>query len=431
MMARALGPHPDGVSFEALAVLRHTAFRRLWLAQSVSLVGDWFTLIALAVAVSRASSGSGLAVGGLLLTQLLPTALVGPLSGVLADRFDRRRLLVVSDLTRAAIVLMLIPAVRAGALWPVFALALLHFSVATVFEPARSALVPRLVGASQLVAATTLTSVTWSVMTALGGMLGGSILAAVGTAAAFVADALTFAVSAALIVSMGPVPAAEGVAGGESAGPGLRDGLRYVRSHPVTGAVLGVKAIAGIGLVDTFLVLYATHVFPRGEGGAISLGLLWACFGVGAMLGPALLNLANDGSVRRMRRLIVVGSALIATGLGALALAPTLTATGLAIVLRGMGGSTNWTYSTVILQKVVPDGLRGRVLALDLACLTLTATFGTLAWGWAIDRVGVRPVLLVVAAVCGVAGLIWAALLPWMERDEVGAEGLDSEAVIR
>lgn len=406
------------MSSGALAVLRNTAFRRLWLAQAVSLVGDWFTLIALAVVVSRASGGSGLAVGGLLLTQLLPTALVGPLSGVLADRFDRRRLLVLSDLTRAAVVLLLIPAVRAGTLWPVYALALLHFSVATVFEPARSALVPRLVGAGQLVAATTLTSVTWSVMTALGGMLGGSILAAVGASTAFVADALTFVASAALIVSMGPIPAASNAPGAENAGPGFRDGLRYVRAHPVTGAVLLVKAIAGIGLVDTFLVIYATRVFPRGEGGAASLGLLWACFGVGAMLGPALLNLANDGSVRRMRRLIVVGAALIASALGALALAPTLGASCLAIVLRGMGGSTNWTYSTVILQKVVPDGLRGRVLALDLACLTLTATFGSLAWGLAIDRVGVRPVLLVVAGVCGIAALTWAALLPWMERGE-------------
>src|SRR5262245_65960743 len=130
----------------SLSVLRNPAFRRLWIAQAVSLVGDWFTLIALAVAVSHDSGGSGFAVGGLLLTQLVPTAVVGPLSGVLADRFDRRRLLVISDLTRVVIVLLLIPAVRAGALTPIYALALLHFTVATVFEPARAALVPGLVG---------------------------------------------------------------------------------------------------------------------------------------------------------------------------------------------------------------------------------------------------------------------------------------------
>ena len=191
-------------------VLRNPAFRRLWLAQAVSLVGDWFTLIALSVVVSRATGGSGVAVAALLLTQLVPTALAGPFAGVLVDRFDRKRLLVTSDLLRAGIVLLLIPAVRAGALGPIYALALAHFTVATVFEPARSALVPRLVSGAELVAATTLTSVTWSVMTALGGVLGGTVLALLGATTAFVIDALSFAASAGLIATIAdPAPPIE------------------------------------------------------------------------------------------------------------------------------------------------------------------------------------------------------------------------------
>lgn len=404
-----------------LRVLRNRDFRQLWMAQAVSLVGDWFTLIALAVVVSRASGGSGLAIGALLLTQLLPTALVGPFSGVLADRFDRRRLLVASDVLRAGIVLLLIPAVLGEALVAVYALALTHFTVATVFEPARSALVPRLVSPAQLVAATTLTSVTWSVMTALGGVIGGSVLAVLGVAAAFVVDALTFVASAALIASIGGSVASspEAPDGAEHTGPGFRHGLSYARQHPVTAATLLVKSIAGLGLVDTFLVIYATRLFAMGEGGAISLGVLWACFGLGAILGPTLLNLANDGSVRRMRRLVVAGSALIACGMGLLGLAPTLAVTGWAIVLRGMGGSANWTYSTVILQMVVPDRLRGRLLAMDLACLTATAALGSVAWGAAIDAFGVRGVVLFVSGLCLLATLGWAAALPWMERREV------------
>ena len=406
------------VRLRPLAVLRNSAFRRLWAAQAVSLMGDWFTLIALAVVVSRSAGGSGFAVGGLVLTQLLPTALVGPFSGVLADRFERRRLLIVSDAIRAGLVLLLIPAVHSGALWSVYTLAVLHFTVATVFEPARSALVPRLVTAAELLAATTLTSVTWSVMTAVGGIIGGSLLSLLGVTTAFALDSLTFAVSAALIATIGPAGPRPEPRAGEATGPGFRDGVRYLRAHSVTAAMLLVKSIAGLGLVDIFLVIYATRLFPVGEGGAASMGLLWGCFGAGALLGPTLLNLANDGSVRRMRRLVVVGSALIVSGLGLLGLAPTLAAAGLAIVLRGMGGSTNWTYSTVILQKVVPDGLRGRLLAMDLACLTLTAAFGSLAWGLALDRVGVRPVVLFVAGLCGLATLGWAASLRWMERAE-------------
>lgn len=405
------------MSRTTLGVLRNAAFRRLWLAQAVSLVGDWFTLIALSVVVSRATAGSGLAVAALLLTQLVPTALVGPFAGVLADRFDRRRLLVASDLTRAGIVLLLIPAVRGGALLPVYALALAHFTVATVFEPARSALVPRLVSGGELVAATTLTSVTWSVMTALGGVLGGSVLALVGASAAFAVDALTFLASAGLIATV-VSPPAEDEHAGASAGPGFRDGLRYVAGRPATAAVLLVKSIAGLGLVDTFLVIYATRVFPIGDGGAVSLGLLWACFGLGAMLGPASLNLVNDGSVRRMRRLIVVGSVLVVSGLFALSRAPNLAVAGVAILLRGMGGSTNWTYSTVMLQMIVPDRLRGRLFAMDLALLTLTAAFGSVAWGFAIDRFGVRAAVQAVSGLCALAALAWTAALPWMERSD-------------
>src|SRR5262249_32629004 len=146
--------------------------------------GDWFTLIALAVLVSRDSGGSGLAVSGLALAQMAPWVLVGPWSGVLADRFDRKRLLVASDLARVAVVLLLIPAAEARRPLVVLALALSHFALASVFEPARAALVPRLVGPHELVAATTLSSITWSVMLAAGGLLGGSVLSRIGLRAA-------------------------------------------------------------------------------------------------------------------------------------------------------------------------------------------------------------------------------------------------------
>jgi MFS family permease len=119
-----------------------------------------------------------------------------------------------------------------------------------------------------------------------------------------------------------------------------------------------------------------------------------------------------------MRRLIVLGSVLVVAGLSLLAHAPSLAVTGLAIVLRGMGGSTNWTYSTVILQKIVPDSLRGRLFAMDLALLTLTAALGSVVWGFAIDRLGVRLVVQAVAALCGLAALAWAGALRRIERRE-------------
>ena len=398
------------------------AYARLWLAQAVSLVGDWFTLIALSVLVSRDTRGSGLAVSGLLLMQLLPTVLVGPFSGVLADRFDRRLLLITTDLLRCGLVLLFIPAAGSGHLGLLYLLAFLHFTVSTAFEPARSALMPNIVEPAELVAASTLASVTWSVMAAVGGVLGGSVLAAVGVTDAFLVDGLTFAASAGLIASIGPAERRERDPALHPTGPGFRDGLGYVAAHPVTGAALLIKAINGLALVDTFMVIYATRLFVVGEGGAGSMGLLYASFGVGAVLGPLLLNVVNDGSVRRMRRLIVAGSALISSGLFVLAGAPTLAVTALAIVLRGMGGSTNWTYSTIILQKTVPDRLRGRLFSIDLANATLAAAGAAVAWGFLIDRVGVRTVVLVAASLSLAPLAAWTASLRWMERREAVAE---------
>lgn len=398
------------------------AYARLWLAQAVSLVGDWFTLIALSVLVSRDTRGSGLAVSGLLLMQLLPTVLIGPFSGVLADRFDRRRLLITTDLLRCGLVLLFIPAVGSGHLGLMYVLAFLHFTVSTVFEPARSALMPNIVEPAELVAASTLGSVTWSVMAAVGGVLGGSVLSAAGITDAFLVDAFTFAASAGLIVSIGPAERRGRDPATHAAGPGFLDGLRHVAAHPVTGAALLIKAINGLALVDTFMVIYATRLFVAGEGGAGALGLLYASFGVGAVLGPLLLNAVNDGSVRRMRRLIVAGSALISSGLFVLAGAPTLAVTALAIVLRGMGGSTNWTYSTIILQKTVPDRLRGRLFSIDLANATLAAAGAAVVWGFLIDRAGVRVAVLVAASLSLAPLAAWTASLRWMERREAATE---------
>lgn len=399
-------------------LVENRAYGRLWAAQAVSLVGDWFTLIALGVLISRETKGSGLAVSALLLAQLLPAVAVGPLAGVLADRFDRRRLLIATDLVRAVLVLLFIPAAGAGSLPCLYVLAGLHFGVSTVFEPARSALMPHLVRPQELVAASTLSSVTWSMMAAVGGIVGGSILSMIGIRAAFLVDALTFLASGLLIAAVPSPPRADPRPVGLTARPRFVDGLRYAAAHPVTGATLLVKAINGVAVVDTFMVLYATRFFMVGENGAGSLGLLYGSFGVGAILGPLLLNVVNDGTASRMRRLIVVGSALISSGLFLLGAAPALWVASLAIVLRGMGGSANWTYSTIILQKTVPDHVRGRLFAIDLGNAQLAAAVASVLGGFGIDRVGVRPIVWLAAAVSLGPLALWTFCLPWMERRE-------------
>jgi MFS family permease len=396
---------------------RRPAFARLWLAEVVSLGGDWFTLVALSVAVVRASAGSGLALGALIVTQLLPMVVLGPWSGVLVDRVDRRLLLVASDLARVVIVLLFIPAAGSGRLAPLYALALLHFAVGTVFEPGRAALLPSLVEDPELVRASTLSSVTWSVMAAAGGVASGAVLASLGLRAAFLLDAASFVVSALLIASIRPGQVRPGE-------PHLLDtrsvaeGFAHLRRHPVTLATLLVKTILGIATVDTFLIFYATRVFPWGAQGALSLGLAWAAFGIGAILGPLLLNRANDGTTSRMRRFVVLGSSLLTAALFTLAAAQSLAVFLVAILLRGAGGSSNWTFSTILVQRTVPERLRGRLFGLELAANHLAAMVFSLLWGFLLDRAGVRPTVTAAALLSALPFALWAAGVGAMDRQE-------------
>src|SRR5678815_4347597 len=166
-------------------------FRSLWLAQVISLMGDWFNTIASVIIVSRYSA-SGLAVGGLFLARALPPFLLSPVAGVVADRFARRTILILSDILRACIVLGFLLVDRPGRLWLLYVLTVLQFSVSAFFEPARAALVPALVENKELLTANTLSSITWSAMLALGGAIGGLTASLFGVKVSLVVDALTF-----------------------------------------------------------------------------------------------------------------------------------------------------------------------------------------------------------------------------------------------
>lgn len=401
---------------------RRPAFARLWVAEVISLGGDWFTLIALALVVARAGHGSGLALGGLMAVQLLPMVVIGPWSGVLVDRVDRRRLLIASDFARVAIVAGLALAADGGPLPLVYGLAFLHFAVATVFEPGRAAILPSVVAEPELVAASTLSSVTWSVMAALGGVLSGILVAVLGVRAAFVVDALSFLASGLLIASI-PASGVRRVVAHGSDGLALRDGLLLLRHAPVVLATLLVKAIGGITAVEATMALYATRVFPIGRDGALTLGLGWAAFGLGAVLGPLALNRLDDGSLSRLRRFIAVGTALIAAGLFTLSFAPHVLVFGAAVLLRGAGGSTNWTYSTVLLQRSVPDAMRGRLFALELGASHLSAIVFSLLWGSLVDRVGLRETVLLAGFLSLVPLGLWTLNLGRMDRPDAVATG--------
>lgn len=403
---------------------RNPGYARLWLAQAISLLGDWFNTIVLSVLVVAYSPDStrGMAVSGLLLARFLPPLLLSPLAGVLVDRFDRRRILIVSDVLRTVVVLGFLLVDGPERLWLIYALTVLQFGLSSVFEPGRSALLPSVCLPDDLVPANTLGSITWSVMLAGGAVIGGLVASAVGTSTALIVDALSFLLSAILIAQIRVrAPALHAVEQIAEPKATFRDGLRYLAAHPNTALSALIKLGGSIGNIDLLVIVYATSYFVVGEDGIISLGILWSGFGLGAVLGPLLLNRLNDGTVRVMRRLIIIGYAWISLGWLLFGAAPTLPLATLALAVKAMGSSVYWTYSSVILQKSVPANYLGRVFSVDMAGFQLATVLSTVIVGALVDTLGTDHARLiaygsVVASLVPLA--LWVVAVQWMERRE-------------
>jgi MFS family permease len=419
---------------EYIRVLRNNPdFARLWIAQVISLLGDWFNTIVLSALVSQYTNGSGLAVSGFLLARFIPPLVISPFAGVLVDRFDRKRLLIISDMSRAIVVLLLLLANSPEYLWLIYVLTVIQFCFSAVFDPGRNAIMPSLLPQTDLVIANTLSSVTWSFMLAVGAIIGGVVAALFGTATALLIDACSFAISALFISQIRQRPEYSvnvnftsndlKVANPNISQNSFMDGLRYVAAHPTSAAILLVKFGQSIGNVDGLLIIYATKLFVIGEGGTTSLSLMYAAFGFGAVIGPILLNRFNDGSVKIMRRLIIIGYVLITLGWVALGGANSLLLVCLALVLRAMGGSSTWTYSSVIIQKNTPDNFLGRLFSLDQLGFQFATVITILITGWLLEELGVlgvRPIVFGTAVVSLVPLLLWIAAIPWMEKQDAG-----------
>lgn len=404
--------HPCHVNNYRSFLQLRPKYRSLWLAQVISLSGDWFNTIASVIIVNRYSA-SGLAVGGLFIARALPPFLLGPVAGVVADRFDRRKVLILSDVLRAGIVLCFLLIDRPERLWLLYVLTVLQFSVSTFFEPARAALVPALVENDELIKANTLASITWSAMLTLGGALGGLTASLFGVRVSLIVDALSFLVSAVLVLSITGQFRSNAVHALESGWKNFVDGLRYVRKNLDVGLVTLVKALGQVGSFDIISAIYASRVFREGQEGATTLGLMFTAFGVGAVIGPLIANRLGDSSVTWLRRAILGGFVCMPLAWLIVGVAPSLPIALLGCILRGIGGSVNWTYSDVLLQMSVPNHLLGRVFAFDFAVFTLAVSISLWLTGFITDEFHLAPrIIVLMLAVGSLAPLaIWSAAL--------------------
>ena len=182
-------------------ILQNANFRWLWGGQVVSLLGDWFNLIASAILIAELTD-SGLALGILFTIRMLAPFAVAPIAGIFADRYNRKHLLIITDLVRAVVVLGFLFVRDANDIWLLYALTTLLFGVSGFFSPARSAILPDITSPQELGTANTLGAATWSVMLAVGAAIGGLTTGLFGSQTAFIIDGFTFAISAGLLLKI-------------------------------------------------------------------------------------------------------------------------------------------------------------------------------------------------------------------------------------
>ena len=384
-------------------------FRYLWLAAVVSFAGDWFNTIATVILVHRYTD-SITAVGLLFLARALPPFLLGPITGVIADRFSRKKILIATDILRAAIVLGFLLVGITGQAWLIYALTLAQFIVSAFFEPARAAILPSLVqGGDELLTANTLTGITWSAMLALGAAAGGLVAGLFGVEVAIIIDAGTFLLSAFFVWRIKVAPRTDQRPDQVSGWRDFIDGALYLRNRPRTALTATVKGLTQFGSPDIMIAVYAASIFPLGLDGALTLGWLYAAAGLGAIIGPLAANWAGDGSRRALTIGISAGFLLVAFGWLLFGWAPILPLAALAILIRHMGGAINWTYSDVLLQRNVQVQFLGRVFALNFALFTLAMALSVWLSGLILDNTPVSPRQLSYLLAAG--SLL--PLLPW------------------
>ena len=411
-----------------VGLLRHNkAFRRLWYGQVVSQLGDWFDSIALFALLLRLT-GSGQAVGLLMVAQFLPAAGVGLFAGVIIDRLPRKLVMIAANLGSAALVLLFLLVRDASQIWIIYLVAVLKMSLVSFFDPARTAITPDVVNRDELIAANAISGATWSAMLAIGAALGGVVAGTLGTDAAFILDSVSFVIAALFIWA---VPVHETHLSERPAGSKLqefREGLAFVFSQRDIALYTLTKSLWSLGGgVLLLLTLFGRQIFPLGVDGALSIGLLYAARGVGAAIGPLVARRFGGDGQQFLRR--AIGPSIVLTGIGYALVsgAPSLLLAAVGVMIAHIGGSTQWVFSTSLLQMNVPNRLQGRVFAVEGAFLTLATALSSYLTGVASDAGWSPPALaLLLSGVFVLPGLaLWIALWPKPEsRDpRVTTEG--------
>jgi MFS family permease len=401
---------PDEKGPRLLRALQHRNYRLFFAGQSVSLVGTWITRVATSWLVYRLT-GSVLLLGVVGFCGQIPTLLLSPVAGVLVDRHDRHRILVItqvlSSLQSLALAVLALPGVIT--VWEILALQLVQGAINAFDTPARqSFLIDMIEDRSHLPNAIALNSTMVNGSRIIGPSIGGIVIAAVGEGWCFMIDAISYLAVIASLLAMHVAekpPRTTGTRVVEE----LREGFQYVwGSVPIRTALLLLALVATMGMPYTVLMPAIASGILRG--GPHTLGFLMTSSGLGALAGA--LYLASRNTVLGLGRAMVVATTAFGIGLIAFSLSHAVWLSLLLLPIVGGGMMVETASTNTILQTIVDEQMRGRVMSFYTMAFLGTAPLGSLIAGVLADRIGAPSTILLGGVACVGAGIWFAVRLP-------------------
>ena len=397
-------------------------FSRLFIANEISFIGDWFTVIALFILAGEASGDSPLAIAGVLASRSFSLALFTPFTGMLADRFSRRGLMVLANvLSFGILIVVLLTGVHKTGLVSVYALAVVIVAARAVHDPAEYAYLPNICDENELLTANALASGGWSVALGVGAAIGGLTIAEFGITTALWIDTTTFLV-AAMMLSMlphgGPDATERGATTPRVVFDEMVGGWKYILSSPPLRRVVFAKGLwaSGGGAQILILILISAEA-GFGEIAAGAIGVLFMVRGFGSGFGP----IAGRPLMANMRlRPYLLGLAVGTCG--AFYVGVSLVEWGgfmlVLIFLAHAASGLNWVLSTTLLQERSADEWRGRVAGTDHFVITLMMGISAVAGGYILTEniLDLQELIAVTGLVQITLCILWIALVSGPEK---------------
>ena len=400
-------------------LLRHNRdFRALFIGEVVSLGGDWFATVAIVGVLSDATNGSALAIAGIFVAQMLPSFLLSPFAGPVADRFDRRVVMVASSLLASVAALGFL-FVRPDHIWVAYVSQLIISSLAAFFAPAAGAALPNLVDASDLPDAIRATSSLWGIMLAVGAATGALFNQLFGRNASFIANAASFVIAGVVMWTIRRSTNADRGSVRPRVHPikDSHEAVAYARRDPALMALIFAKG--GVGLSGGVVALLTTLSVERFHAGDTGVGILLAARGVGVVVGPLWAKRYTSNGIATVLKICGLSCVVYGAAYVGVAMAPVIGLAALGTTIAHLGGGNQWSLSVYGIQARSSDEFRGRVLAADMAIVMLASTISYFAAAFLQRTLGTGKAMAILGVLAVAWGLLYLRLTRTLRQENV------------